>query len=130
MNLYKLHSNPKTLKGHDVAYEKNPDLAWETFYAPLFSNPAVSKQTEYRLKQEVIKRKHLWAKDPYKAYTYAKNVIHKPFPEGETAIATDPDYSMWYARFVLHHRFPEGEPAIAQDVHAKRRYEDKFGIKL
>ncbi len=41
------------------------------------------------------------AKDPKWAYVYALNVIKKPWTEGEAAIAKDPEWAYYYARNVI-----------------------------
>src|SRR4030065_565173 len=93
LDLYKLHSDPKSIKGHDVAYEKVPGLAWKKY----------KDQPD-----ELKKREDLWskgedaiAKDPYFAYLYAHDVLKKPFPKGEDAIVKQSGFSYWYAHDVL-----------------------------
>ena len=81
---YKLSKRP--LPYRDVAYEKHPELAWEKYK----DNP-----------EELKKREHLWVTNPEWAYYYALEVLKKPFPLGEAAIASDPYYAYSYARDVL-----------------------------
>ena len=117
LDLYTLHSNPKDIKGYDTAYETVPALAWEKYhneYAKLIYAYYASNADINKAKQEIIKRSHIWAKDPGTAYSYAMH-NSMPFPEGEDAIATDPYYAYWYAYNVLHGRFPKGEPVILAD---------------
>ena len=49
------------------------------------------------------------------AYRYARNVIGKPWPPGEAAIAKDPEWAYFYARDVIGNPWTEGEAAIAKD---------------
>ena len=64
------------------------------------------------------------AEDPKASYLYAKNVLHAPFPEGESAIAQDPGYSFGYA-CMIKGRFPEAEPVIAKSPW-REKYLDLF----
>lgn len=52
---------------------------------------------------------------PEYSLRYARNVIERPFPEGEDTIATDPSCAYRYALDVLKGRFEKGEDAISKD---------------
>jgi hypothetical protein len=56
------------------------------------------------------------------SYSYAKDVIKGPFPQGEPAIARDPEYSFLYVKDVLKAPFPMGEPAISQTIYFSYHY--------
>ena len=115
MDLYKLHSSPKSLDHYDTAFDLVPALVWERYR----NNPA-----------ELKKREAVLAKDAKCAYWYARYVLNGPFKAGEAAIAKDTEYAYWYARHVLHGRFKAGEAAIAKDpefsyMYAHHRKEQK-----
>jgi lambda repressor-like predicted transcriptional regulator len=101
MNLYKLHSKPKTLDHHDQAFEKVPELVWQKYKG----KPA-----------ELKKREKVLARDPKTAFYYAAYVLKKPWPAGEAAIAKDAGWAYEYADYVLKKPFPAGEAAIAKDT--------------
>jgi len=126
LDLYKLHANPEELKGHDVAYEKVPELAFNK-YAQKFittKDPSVKEKA----KRDLIKRKDIWATVPWMANWYAMYVIQGRFPEGEKAIASSPHIAFTYAINVVKGRFPQGEKAIASSSsELKKEYEDQFG---
>jgi hypothetical protein len=136
MNLYNLHTDPKSLKHHDFHHNTVPDLFWDKYG----NNPAELKKREQAIAKDpgyavmyardVIKRP--WkpgeaaiAKDPLTvlddgevncvALDYAKHVLHGRFPAGEKVIASNPVTAYEYAKDVLHGRFPAGEKAIADD---------------
>ena len=96
INLYKLHSKPKTLFGY-ARMMKVPRIAWE-----MTNN------------EQKDKLKSLWLQDPWYAYRYAL-LTKKPWPEAEPVIAQDSYASSDYAHIVLQDRFPAGEAAIARD---------------
>jgi hypothetical protein len=82
MNLYKYHSKPETLDHYDKADEWVPTLAWDKYK----DQPA-----------ELKKREKALAKNPKIAYFYALDVLKKPFPAGEAAIAK----SMWSYNYAI-----------------------------
>ena len=90
MNLYKFHSDPKSLLHHDIAHEKVPAVVWDKYK----DNP-----------EELKKREAAIAKDPQYAYMYAREVLEKPFPAGEAAIAKGLYYALRYACDVLKKDF-------------------------
>jgi lambda repressor-like predicted transcriptional regulator len=53
--------------------------------------------------------------NPKWAYRYASDVIGKPWPPGEAAIAKDPDWAYRYAIDLFEKPWPAGEAAIAKD---------------
>jgi hypothetical protein len=99
MNLYNLHSDPKSLKHHDIHQETAPDLFWDKYR----NNPA-----------ELKKREQYIAKNPKYAYLYAKDVIKGPWKPGEAAIAPKPVFAYAYARDVIKGPWKPGEAAIAK----------------
>ena len=137
MNLYKLHSNPESLHGYDVAREKVPELAWETHkrnhgkLRELEDTWTKSAQYSYWYARFVLenrfpKGEDAIATDDLWSYRYAKNIL-KPlgiigFPQGEDAIATSGRRSCEYAENVLEDRFPKGEDAIATDAWSSYLY--------
>lgn len=109
MNLYSFHTDPKSLKHHDIAQTSVPKLVWKS---------AASSDLTHRQYLENLKSKeHIWVRDPYTAYHYAR-VAGKPFPAGEKAIAQDSDYAYRYADRILKKRFPIGEETILQSNYA------------
>ncbi len=107
MNLYNLHSDPKSMRNHDLHHNNIAELIWDKYK----NNPA-----------ELKKREKIIAKDPYYAFIYAKDILHGCFPLGEEAIAKDLPYAYYYARDVLHNRFQLGEEAIAKDPYCACYY--------
>lgn len=105
LNLYRFHSRPQQLMGYADAM-KIPSIAWE-----------MAKSGAEKRKLE-----HLWATDPYYAYRYAQDVIKKPWPPGEAAIAKDTKWAYGYAHFVIKKPWPPGEKAIAGDAESAYRY--------
>lgn len=67
---------------------------------------------------------------PQWAYQYALDVLHKPWPPGEAAIAKSASQSYMYARYVLKSRFYLGEPAILRDTDWTREYQGYFNLIL
>ena len=97
--LYKLHSQPKTLKHHEKLETHHPEVVWLKYR----DNPTKLRQFE-----------HLWAKDAYRAVLYAAHTLRGPFPAGERIISTDPECSCNYALLALKGPFPKGEKAISE----------------
>ena len=106
LNLYQYHSRPQQLMGYAESAKKIPSVAWE-----LAETVAQKRKLE-----------HLWATDPYYAYRYAQDVIKKPWPPGEAAIAKDTKWAYGYAHFVIKKPWPPGEKAIAGDAESAYRY--------
>lgn len=105
MNLYQLHTNPKSLKHHDDAHENVPKLAWVS---------VINADTSSKERVEEMKRKeHVWAKDPSTAFSYA-SWTNRPFPLGEKALAKNAEYAFRYATRITKKRFPEAEKEIAE----------------
>ena len=112
LNLYRFHAQPQQLMGYADASAKIPSIAWDM---------AKTKAQKQELE-------HLWAKDTEYAYLYAQDVIGKPWPPGEAAIANDPVSAYLYARFVIKKPWPPGEAAIAKDPKWAYQYaEDIIG---
>lgn len=105
MNLYNYHSDPKSLKNHDTAHESVPKLAWHSVARADMSNKEHA--------EEMKRKEHVWAKDPYTAFSYA-SWTHKPFPLGEKALAKNAEYAFRYATRITKKRFPEAEKEIAE----------------
>ena len=106
INIYSLHANPSQLLGYEQARTRVPSIAWE-----LAKTPAAKKKLE-----------HLWQQDAEFAYYYARNVIKKPWPPGEAAIARDAQLAYYYAANVIRKPWPPGEAAIAGDAEWAYRY--------
>jgi len=120
MNLYKLHTDPKSLKHHGAAHEHIPTLRWEDMVGPV-TDEQVEDLDGVDI-GEVKKYEHLWARDARTAYLYATDIIKKRFPAGEPEIATRPMYSYQYAGTILGKEFPAGEKTIAKHGDAAFRY--------
>ena len=76
LNPYQFYSQPRQLVGYADAM-KIPSIAWD-----IAETNAQKRELE-----------HLWAIDAQYAFWYAQNVIKKPWPPGETAIAKDPKWA-------------------------------------
>jgi hypothetical protein len=95
---------------------------WESMqFMDRQDQPISQEQADYfRIKHPVLKKlfaakeKEI-AKDPKRAYKYAKNVIRGRWPEAEAAIATDPERAYLYAKDIIRGRWPEAEAVIATD---------------
>lgn len=85
MNLYQLHSNPKSLHLHDEAHEHVPQLVWEKYK----DNP-----------EELKKRESIWSKDVRYAYKYAMDILKSPFKGGEAIIAKNAYFAYYYAELI------------------------------
>ena len=92
--------------GYAESAKKIPSIAWQ-----LAKSDAEKRELE-----------HVWAKDPYYAYRYAQDIIRKPWPPGEAAIAKDPKWAYGYAHFVIKKPWPPGEAAITKDPEYAYRY--------
>ena len=81
LNPYRFHPKPQQLMGYaDVM--KIPSIAWE------MAETVAQKR----------KLEHVWAQYAEYAYRYAHQVIKKPWPPGEAAIASS-DYAKEYQDF-------------------------------
>jgi hypothetical protein len=92
--------------GYAESAKKIPSIAWKAA-----KSDAQKRELE-----------HVWAKDPYYAYRYAQDIIRKPWPPGEAAIAKDPKWAYGYAHFVIKKPWPPGEAAITKDPEYAYRY--------
>ena len=139
MNLYKYHSDPKSLDHHDIAPDVVPDIFWKDL-----ENNGVASQKYLKTKEAEIAKsaKHSYyyacyvlqnkpfplgepaiAKVPEYAFNYSQEILQdKPFPMGEKAIATSAGYSYEYALNNLNGPFPLGEPVIAKNSNYSYRY--------
>ena len=50
------------------------------------------------------------------SYFYSKQILKRPWPEGEDIILTSPKYIHLYAKNVLKKRWKEGEERLAKDA--------------
>jgi hypothetical protein len=95
---------------------------WESMqFTDARDRPLSQEQIDYfRTKHPVLKKlfaakeKEI-AKDPKRAYKYAKNVIGGRWPEAEAAIAKDAKWAYLYAKDIIRGRWPEVEAVIAKD---------------
>ena len=85
LNPYKFHSQPQQLMGYAESSTKIPEIAWDQF----------NTTNEQKRKLE-----HLWAQYAKYAYLYARQVIKKPWPPGEAAIAADAYFAKEYQKYV------------------------------
>ena len=114
LNPYQFHNQPQQLMGYAESAKKIPSIAWQ-----LAKSPAQKRELE-----------HLWAKDPELAYRYARQIIKKPWPPGEAAIAGNPEYAYRYARQIIKKPWPPGEAVIASDAYFAKLYQKEFKVKL
>jgi hypothetical protein len=139
MNIYKYHSNPKSLDFYEEVLTKDPKLAldYARFIGEKFTDgeKAISKDAEsaYYYAKLVIKGRFpegeaAIAKHAAASFEYAY-YLKKRFPKGEAAIAKDEMYAYWYAKYIIRERFPEGELVIANSPF-KHEYEEMFKVKL
>ena len=94
MNLYQLHSDPKSLDHHDLMHETNP-----MFFFTGYNTRVAGEKAKYiamlKSKEKCI------AKSAKYSYEYV-HITNKPFPLGEPVIATNADISRrWYAENIL-----------------------------
>jgi len=94
---YLYHTQPQQLMGYADASTKIPSIAWK-----------LAKTNEQKRKLE-----HVWAQYPEWAHRYARDIVRKPWPPGEAAIASVPYLAYLYARTVIKGPWPPGEAAIA-----------------
>ena len=110
LNPYRFHDQPQQLMGYADASTKIPSVAWElTDLGP-----------ETNAKKRELE--HLWAKAPELAFLYSRDVIKKPWPPGEAAIAGNATFAFRYARYVIKKPWPPGEAAIAGSADAAFEY--------
>ncbi len=82
LNPYRFHTQPQQLMGYAESAKKIPSIAWQLAKTPM----------------QKRKLEHVWAKDPYYSFQYAQDIIRKPWPPGEAAIAGSADYSKAYQK--------------------------------
>ena len=110
MNLYQLHSNPKTLYGYERMLEI-PKIAYKQAEDKYYETGLRSPELE-----QVIGR------DPQTAYLYALNILKRRWadigmPEVEQAIGRDPMWACHYAIFTLKRRWADiGMPEVEQVI--------------
>ena len=107
MNLYNLHTDPRSLLLFKEADEYILGVFWDTYV---------------NIPEELKKRERAISKDAYCAYYYAKDILRGPFPKGEEAISKDAQCAYWYAETILECPFAFGEAAIAKDAKYARWY--------
>jgi len=80
-------------------------------------------RTEHPVLKKFFKMKEAEiARDPDRAYKYAKGGLKGRFPEAEPTIAKDPTWSYYYAMEIIKGRWPEAEPEIAKDPYGAYKY--------
>lgn len=107
MELFKLHTNPKSLIHYETITETHPDFFWEKY----FEKP-----------NELKKREKYIAKYARYSYIYAKDYLNGAFPAGEEAISKESMFAYYYAKEVLKAPFPAGEEAIAKNLFQSKMY--------
>ena len=100
MELFKLHTNPKSLVHYDTITETHPDFFWEKYW---------DKPNELKKREKYI------VKYARYSYIYAKDYLDGPFLAGEETIAKNVNTAYDYAKYVLTGPFPAGEALIAKD---------------
>lgn len=139
MNLYSLHTDPKSLHNHEQAHDVVPSLIEKSFnaegYVPNKQQLAAiiksaSLSYEYAMRVLSMNRfplgEKIIATDPFWALLYAEDVIKGRFPEGEKAIGTNIETAMEYALDVIKGRFPEGEKVISRNHDQYEFYRKRF----
>ena len=133
IDLYKFHSNPETLHGHDRADEIVPERIYNIAKSRKKltdkQEDVLAKNSEYayRYAQYILKKpwskgEDVIAKDAEYAYYYAHDVLKMPWPKGEATIAKDSQYAYYYALNVLKKPWPKGEDSIAKDTEYAYEY--------
>ena len=141
MNIFALHSNPKSKKKYWELANSIPAVAW------IESDIAVSKNSEQQFKDALKEKEHIWAKSAKYSYMYA-DLIGERFPAGEEAISKDivwanryvfqfikdrwplieplimsrAEYASTYAIYIIKGRWEEAEPIIATDAYNALSY--------
>lgn len=111
LDIYKYHNNPDAIHGSE---HRGSEAHYRRTMAPgeafdLLENKDYSKLP----KQALLK---LILTDAHASTLYALHILKGPVPRAaEKIIATEPMCSLSYARSVLHKPFPLGEPAIKTD---------------
>jgi hypothetical protein len=123
MNLYKFHSDPKSLNHYAEAQQSMPEVfVHDDTY-----------QKDFIVRDFTQKQIRAISKDPKWACLYAITALNrKRWPEAEPYIMKDPGYAYTYARSVIKKRWPEAEKYIRGDEHWWSMYieffEDEFGL--
>ena len=97
MNIYKYHSEPKTLEQYENRLTIVPELAY---------NHAIETNQRFEAGEPSIMNHPNWA------FWYASDVIEGRWPEAESVIMNDPGYAYRYALDIIKGRWPEAEPSI------------------
>jgi hypothetical protein len=71
---------------------------------------------------------HIIKKNPFYAYSYARDVIKERWVEAEDIIKTDSFSAYWYTYYVMKERWIEAEPNIKKGIYWWARYVEIFGI--
>ena len=113
MNLYKVHSDPKSLLNHDLAQNLVPSLVFTSL-------------SELHTKDLSAAQIKALSKDAKHAAYYAIYILRKNWPEAEPYIMRDPESAFLYAINRIRGRWPEAEPYIMKDPYWWDRYEIYF----
>jgi hypothetical protein len=116
MNLFKFHSEPKTLAHYDLAPELVPKLFSPLGNVGIFPGKLTQRQI------------NAISKDTWQAYSYARGELKKRWPEAEPYIMKDPEIACAYAIDIIGEPWPEAEEVIRLDYDAWQEYEDYFGL--
>ncbi len=126
--------------GYADVTTKIPEFAWEAAITVAQKRKLQHVWAQYpewahRYARDIVRKP--WppgeaaiASDPYLAYLYAQTVIKGPWPPGEAAIAGNAELAYWYARTVIKGPWPPGEAAIAGDAKWARAYQKEFKVNL
>lgn len=117
MNIYKLHTSPKSLDLYQETDQQNAAVIWSRYK----SAP-----------EELRKRESALTDSGEIALEYATDILRGPFPAGEAAIAKSPRHAYEYVKNALNPklniaiekgvRFMAGEPAMAKDAAIALKY--------
>lgn len=133
LNLFKFHTNPEKLIGHDQLLN-DPDLieqmypvtTWHMRNEP--ENYAVwNKFPNTAYKIALIRYQNLKDRTQTVSWDFEKMPLEdREYRDGEVAIATSPEYSTRYCLNVLHVRWPYAEPVIATSPEWALKYAEQF----
>jgi hypothetical protein len=118
MNLYKLHSDPKSLNHYNEAQQSMPEV---------FVHDDTYRK-DFIVRDFTQKQIRAISKDPKWACLYAKTVLKRRWPEAEPYIMKDPGYAFIYAKDMIEDRWPEAEPYIMKDAEWWSFYKHRFGL--
>ncbi len=140
MNLYQLHSKPKTLFGYSdkAKWARTANGAYQYVWyilgkkrfpegeAALATDPKLATSYAILTKRRFPAAEANIAKStPSVASLYASKVLGGRFQEAESMIAKDPESALQYAMYCVKGRWEAGEAAISKDASCSVLYAEE-----